>query len=821
MDYIRFSVDGQRLDYDRKYYSSTDTIDTLYCNFKFETDDLGHILGGWDLPYLWAQFHDEEGNVYIKQVENNTCSIPHKCLRQLKFKMTLFATDKEDYMTCEKRYTTNEIAFKFKGRANINYDGGVSPDEPMPSNWQILLDRVDECESSVDTLSQSVSAMESTVDTLSQDVSAMDDKVDGIDGRVTTNTNTIDDLSQDVTSMHGTLDDLSTELNAETTARETADTELQSSITAESTARATADTRLEGLINNRYTKAETDALLNDEATARENADTNLQSLINDRYTKAETDALIDTESTARTGADTRLEELISDEVTAREKLENEDIPRWFTEESNHRINGDNNLQSNINSLDTRESNHYSTSMSRMNELDSRVTGNSSAIGGLNTRLTNESTARTDADTRLEGLIDDEKTARENADANLQLLINDETNERASGDNALQQSINALDDTVTLLYKTLKKDNSWNELAELVRSGKAEQFLNYGDQIEENWIDVDNNNKEYSNPWDIAKFEDVETREGIIKGMFLKTHWATLRPIQFSHNRAFYACRDGLSAGTYYITLGADWGTNAKKDKSYQFTLTNDVPVGGKLAGFYSMPDVVPSNWKVYVYDENGIDILENAITVTEGTDGTSLGTLKFNTRDGNLNSMQETAYGNNDWEISAYRQYLNSREGKGEWWTAQDEWDIAPDQLKTVSGFLCGISDELYNSMQTVKVKTWKNNPTHGGVESYTYDKVFLPSKEELYYTPQKAGEGTYYPLMKEQLGLDSPLADYTNYVPNITYAIENHSSAQVVRLRSALLNYASYVWFAFTSGYVHSNYAAYAYRCTPVCVIG
>jgi hypothetical protein len=99
---------------------------------------------------------------------------------------------------------------------------------------------------------------------------------------------------------------------------------------------------------------------------------------------------------------------------------------------------------------------------------------------------------------------------------------------------------------------------------------------------------------------------------------------------------------------------------------------------------------------------------------------------------------------------------------------------------------------------------------------------VFLPSKEELYYTPQKSGEGTYYPLMKEQLGLDSPLADYTNHATNITYAIENHSSAQYVRLRSANLNNAYTVWSAGTSGYVnYGNYATYAYRCTPVCVIG
>jgi hypothetical protein len=204
MDYIRFSVDGQRLDYDRKYYSSTDTIDTLYCNFKFETDDLGHILGGWDLPYLWAQFHDEEGNVYIKAVTDNTCSIPFNCLKQLKFKMTLFATDTEDYMTCKKRYTTNEIAFKFKGRANINYDGGGSPDDPVPTQWQIILDRVDECESNIEELSQNVSAMGDRVDGLSQTVATMGDKVDGIDSRVTTNTNDIATINALTESIKGT-----------------------------------------------------------------------------------------------------------------------------------------------------------------------------------------------------------------------------------------------------------------------------------------------------------------------------------------------------------------------------------------------------------------------------------------------------------------------------------------------------------------------------------------------------------------------------------------------------------------------------------------
>jgi hypothetical protein len=156
MDHIKFNVDGQRLYYNQKCYFSTDTIDMLYVNFEFVEDDSGHICGEWDLPHLWAQFHDENGNVYVKPVEDNTCSIPFDCLRQDEFKMTLFATDTEDYMVCTKRYTTNEIAFRFSGSANLNYDGGVSPDEPLPRNWQILLDRVEACENTADDLQNEI-----------------------------------------------------------------------------------------------------------------------------------------------------------------------------------------------------------------------------------------------------------------------------------------------------------------------------------------------------------------------------------------------------------------------------------------------------------------------------------------------------------------------------------------------------------------------------------------------------------------------------------------------------------------------------------------
>jgi hypothetical protein len=225
MNYISFSVDGQKLSCTQNYYSSTGTINTLSCSFKFKTND-SEDTSGWDLPYLWTQFHDLDGNTYVKPVNENTCAIPSDCLKQPEFKMTLFATDTEDYMVCTKRYTTNEVTFRFNGDANLDYDGGVSPDD-LPTNWQILIDKVAEYENRVDGLSQSVTAM--------------GNRIDGLDVNLAN----------------------------------------------ESTARADEDTRLEGLIGNEKTVRENaDAdlrlLINDEVNERASGDNALQNEINER-----------------------------------------------------------------------------------------------------------------------------------------------------------------------------------------------------------------------------------------------------------------------------------------------------------------------------------------------------------------------------------------------------------------------------------------------------------------------------------------------------------------------------------------------------------
>lgn len=178
-------------------------------------------------------------------------------------------------------------------------------------------------------------------------------------------------------------------------------------------------------------------------------------------------------------------------------------------------------------------------------------------------------------------------------------------------------------------------------------------------------------------------------------------------------------------------------------------------------------------------------------------------------------------YGYNRWSHSAYRQYLNSSAAKGTWWTAQHIGDSAPAQLESYRGYLAGWRTEDLSAVQSVRVATGKNTVTDDGQLEYTYDRIWLPSVKEMYGEEQIAGEGdvwgTYW-------GDFIGIAGMSNAANNLRkiYAVENHSSAQYVRLRSANRSTSNNVWFVNTSGQVSTNGgASLAYRSAPACAIG
>ena len=363
-----------------------------------------------------------------------------------------------------------------------------------------------------------------------------------------------------------------------------------------------------------------------------------------------------------------------------------------------------------------------------------------------------------------------------------------------------------------------EEMDYNGIKAVVAAGNAPAVFPTGTQLVNTYTDKDG--KAYDCPWDVVQPDDTAEGESgtTAPAMVLQMHYATLYDMQFSAYQAFYVVPDGgLVAGTYNINMGLDWGANVKTGTSYQFTLTKNAPAGARLTGFYNAPDVAPANWKVYVYkDQQKSELLETC-SVTAGSAGTNLGTFLAK-ENGDLNGLHPVGYGDNRWWKSAYRQYLNSDAAAGAWWQPQDKWDMKPDQADTLPGFLSGFSDDFKAALTRVKVVTYGNNVTDDGSAVVTYDKIFLPSLQEIYCSPQVSGEGTYWPYWKERTGAKTPQALWQTYPLRITRDLAQRTVGRYVRLRSAHRGNGFNSFNVYSSGNVGAWSAVAAFRCAPAC---
>lgn len=135
----------------------------------------------------------------------------------------------------------------------------------------------------------------------------------------------------------------------------------------------------------------------------------------------------------------------------------------------------------------------------------------------------------------------------------------------------------------------------------------------------------------------------------------------------------------LPAGTYHVTLdrGAYNGGTAE-DGKYQFTTTQDVPIGGGIrhsymgtyqSSSYAKANVLAGTFITYTADT--VTTIETGLATTEGDGGTSLGTAtavnpSYKVGD-YINYTQRQRYGSNRWSKSWIRQLLNSNEATFRW----------------------------------------------------------------------------------------------------------------------------------------------------------
>lgn len=332
---------------------------------------------------------------------------------------------------------------------------------------------------------------------------------------------------------------------------------------------------------------------------------------------------------------------------------------------------------------------------------------------------------------------------------------------------------------------------------------------------------------------------------VVKVGHLQFHRCLPFDTQFSAYQAFVCMVDALPAGTYNVTFASDAGGDTLKGKTFQFTTTQDVPAGGKIAGFRSY-----TGREIRTYAADSATVIET-VTATEGSSGISLGTMtnagvavpasgtpettqSIVVNDATvtyygLNSIQRAAYGNNRWLHSPLRKFLNSY--GFDWWSPATVFDLAPAYAAR-QGFLSGLPESMVEHMLPIARKTALNYVTDGGtsgapVYDTTYDLVTLPSGRE-HFLADTSGfgggegmEGDYWEYWERVAGSTTPLAWNATHPEYVQYDLASPTTARFVWVRSASRGHGHGVAVVLSSGSCNSSYAFNGYRAAPACAIG
>ena len=289
------------------------------------------------------------------------------------------------------------------------------------------------------------------------------------------------------------------------------------------------------------------------------------------------------------------------------------------------------------------------------------------------------------------------------------------------------------------------------------------------------------------------------------GMVLLMH-NVIYSTQFDEVEGFYYCENGLTAGTYNVTITRQPWFAGDVGKTFQFTLASDVPAGAIL--WWDGYNATREGRTVRVFNTRGATSAAQTATMTEGNGGTSLGNIDGT---GNCNYFDRTVLGSNDWEESGVRQWLNANTAS-DWWEPKTKWDRLVSYYSR-PGFLYGLDADFKN----VLVETTHGNrsntvfDSHGTNVAYnTTEKIFLLCNEEMNLAQEQGIVcGTVYDYYKDAANAD-----------RIKYDITSTGTARLWWLRSPHPSYVHYERIVNTSGALNYGFAYYGFGVAAACVI-
>lgn len=311
--------------------------------------------------------------------------------------------------------------------------------------------------------------------------------------------------------------------------------------------------------------------------------------------------------------------------------------------------------------------------------------------------------------------------------------------------------------------------------------------------------------------------------------------------------------------TYYDKLRASTISSMKKPAMDDYAAIAKIVRAGKAKDFFSIGEQIickytATNGTVYdmPFDIVAFDTktLENGTVVPAmiiQSHYATLESIQFDAAEPSRPAAEDYSgqiaqYGWNRWLKSAYRQWLNSPNTKGQWWSEQNDYDVAPSQHGSVNGFMHGLPAEFLAMLKPVKVETVRNyrdpdTAQSSGTYEYdtTYDTFWLPSREEEYITANEPNhrEGRAWQYWIDRLtpeatekGESLPQQAYASsevthaLTSHIHYRLDAHSSGDVARVRSANRYNSNNAWNVSSYGHVYYNTAHSSYRCAPACAI-
>ena len=285
-----------------------------------------------------------------------------------------------------------------------------------------------------------------------------------------------------------------------------------------------------------------------------------------------------------------------------------------------------------------------------------------------------------------------------------------------------------------------KPTSWNNVQTLVRDDFIDKSVNIADQFT---MQKSENNL----VWDVIGINhDTPSDKKHRNSLTLQLHNCFDTMVQFDAPEAFYYCETGLSAGTYYFVIDSTYGGADNDYSSYQFTLTQAVPVGGQLTFPWDF-GLKASTIEVNSFSSATSTTPIEQVGVTEGTSGQGLGTLtEAGDFSNNLNSIGRVRRGSNNYKESAIRQWLNSNKTAGSVWKPQTKFDRPPEWVDTLDGFMYGMDADFLSVIGKTHISVLRSdNLGFDEIDDY----FFLPAKSEVYMSGWK-GEGEPYPYYSD-----------------------------------------------------------------------